>query len=101
MRLDASDASNFRLARPQKCYNFRGNMTVETKVRKIGNSLGIILPKEALQELNAAEGTRVYLTEAADGTVKLTVAKPGFKEMMEIVDEGIRRYPNALRELAK
>ena len=76
-------------------------MTVETKVRKIGNSLGIILPKEALQELNAAEGTSVYLTEAADGTVKLTVAKPGFKEMMEIVDEGIRRYPNTLRELAK
>ena len=84
-----------------RCYNVRVNMTVETKVRKIGNSLGIILSKEALQELNAVEGTSIFLTEGADGTVKLTVEKPGFKEMMDIVDEGIRRYPNALRELAK
>ncbi|MGB6219486.1 AbrB/MazE/SpoVT family DNA-binding domain-containing protein [Haloferula sp.] len=76
-------------------------MTIETKVRKIGNSLGIILPKEALQELNAAEGTSLYLTEGVDGGVKLTVEKPGFKEIMEIAEEGMRSYPNALRELAK
>jgi putative addiction module antidote len=76
-------------------------MTIETKVRKIGNSLGIILPKEALQELNATEGTNIYLTEGADGAMKLTVEKPGFKEKAGMVDDIIRRYPNALRELAK
>jgi putative addiction module antidote len=76
-------------------------MTVETKVRKIGNSLGIILPKEALQELNAVEGTSVFLTEGADGSVSLTVHKPGFSEKAKMVDDIIRRYPNALNELAK
>ena len=40
---------------------------VELKVRKFGNSLGVILPKEVIRRLRTAEGKRILLVEAADG----------------------------------
>lgn len=76
-------------------------MTIETKIRKIGNSYGMILSKEVLQELNVSEGSTIYITEANGNSVKLTATKPDFKTMMDIVDQGIQEYPNALSELAK
>lgn len=76
-------------------------MIIETKVRKIGNSFGMLLPKEALQALEAVEGTKLFLTPAPNGSLRITVDKPGFEEMMDIADRGMRKYRNALRELAK
>ena len=76
-------------------------MTIETKIRKIGNSLGIILPKEALQQLNGKEGKTVYLTEGADGSVAINQGSEEFKKDMEIVEDLMDRYHNALKELAK
>lgn len=76
-------------------------MAIETKVRRIGNSLGIVLPKEALNTLKVEEGATLYLTEAPQGTLRVTPDKPGFADMMAIAERGMRRYRNALRELAK
>jgi putative addiction module antidote len=76
-------------------------MLVQSKVRKIGNSLGVVLPKEALQQLKAEEGTILYFTESPECSLRVTPDRPGFKEMMEIADKGMKRYRNALRELAK
>ena len=76
-------------------------MSYATKVRKIGNSLGIVLPKEALQAMKVAEGATLYLTEAPEGTLRVTPDQKNFARMMEIADKGMRRYRNALRELAK
>jgi putative addiction module antidote len=76
-------------------------MTLETKVRKIGNSYGILLPKEALEQINATEGTSLYLSESTERSLKITASNPGFSEMMAIAEEGMRDYNNALRELAK
>lgn len=76
-------------------------MAMETKVRKIGNSLGVVLPKDALNALKVEEGSVLYLTEAPEGSLRVTPEKPGFKEMMEIAERGMRKYRNALRELAK
>lgn len=76
-------------------------MAIETKVRKIGNSLGIVLPKEALHELKVEEGATLYLTGDTEGAMRITPENPGFKETMAIVEEGMHRYRNALRELAK
>jgi putative addiction module antidote len=76
-------------------------MIVETKVRKIGNSLGIVLPKEALNALKVDEGAVLYLTESPDGAMRVTPEEENFKLMMEIAEQGMRRYRNALRELAK
>ena len=38
-------------------------MVLEIKLRKVGNSVGLVLPKEALARLNADEGDAVYLTD--------------------------------------
>ena len=76
-------------------------MAIETKVRRIGNSLGIVLPKEALQRLRVEEGTTLYLTEAPNDSLSITVEKPGFKDIMALAEDGMNRYRNALRELAK
>lgn len=75
-------------------------MTLELKLRKIGNSLGIVLPKEALTRLNVQEGDSLTLTEAQDG-VRLTVGNPEFAKTMEVFESLNRRYRNTLRELAK
>ncbi len=76
-------------------------MTIETKVRKIGNSIGIVLPKEALQALKVQEGDVLFLTEAPECSLRVTPEKPGFQDIMKIAEEGMNRYRNTLRELAK
>ena len=76
-------------------------MLVETKVRKIGNSLGVVLPKEALQTMNVEEGTTLYLTESTEGAIRVTASRPEFSDMMEIAEKGMQKYRNSLRELAK
>ena len=76
-------------------------MTMETKVRKIGNSLGIVLPKEALHAMRVKEGDTLYLTEAPECALRVTPEKLGFAEKAALADKLMRRYRNALRELAK
>ncbi|MGB0371550.1 MAG: AbrB family transcriptional regulator [Opitutales bacterium] len=76
-------------------------MAIEAKVRKIGNSLGIVLSKEALQVLKVEEGQALYLTEAPNGALTVTPEQPGFKDVMAIAESVMNRYRNALRELAK
>lgn len=76
-------------------------MAIETKVRRIGNSLGIVLPKEALSTLKVEEGATLYLTESPEGALRVTPDHPGFAEMMELAEKLMMRYRNALRELAK
>lgn len=88
-----------QLAQTRLRYNFRF-MIAETKSRKIGNSLGAIIPKEVAARLNIEEGTTLYFTEAPDG-VRLTAHNPNFARKMAAADSLSRRYRNALRELAK
>lgn len=70
------------------------------KLRKVGNSLGLTLPSEALRALRVREGDPLYLTEAPDG-FRLTPYDPEFEETMEIAEDFMARYRNALRDLAK
>lgn len=70
------------------------------KARKFGNSLGVILPKEALDKLNVCDGDKVYLTETKDG-YRLTPYTPSFGEQMDVARDIMKRYRNTLRELAK
>jgi putative addiction module antidote len=75
-------------------------MTIELKVRRVGNSLGVVLPKEALNRLNVEDGDQLYITEAPDG-FRITAADPEFAKQMKVAEKGMKRYRNALRELAK
>ena len=73
---------------------------IKLKVRRIGNSAGVTLPKEALALLRVKEGDTLVLTEAPGG-MKITAQDAGFETDMEAFEEGRGRYRNALRELAK
>jgi putative addiction module antidote len=84
-----------------KSYHYCYNMHTKTKVRKIGNSYGILLSKEALQLLRVKEGDTLYLTEAPNSSVHLTSGDMSFDRKMQIAERGMKQYQNALRELAK
>ena len=75
-------------------------MVTETKSRKIGNSLGAIIPKEVAARLNIEEGTTLYFTEAPDG-VRISAHNPDFAKKLAAAASISRRYRHALRELAK
>jgi putative addiction module antidote len=75
-------------------------MNIPLKVTQVGNSLGLILPKEAAAALNVEKGDTVMLTASPDG-FRITVSDPAFEERMEIARKIMKRRRNALRELAK
>ena len=76
-------------------------MSHRTKVRKIGNSLGVILPKETLNDLQVEEGQALYISKAEDGSLRLAPNDEEFEKSMEVFNSLNRRYRNALKELAK
>lgn len=76
-------------------------MVLELKLRKIGNSVGVVLPKEALARLNANDGEALYLTETTDGGFRITATNPEFAHKMKVAERLSRRYRHALKELAK
>lgn len=75
-------------------------MNAPLKITKIGNSAGVILPKEILAKLRVGLGDQLYLTEAPDG-VRLTAQDPDFADQMERAERIMRRDRNVLRALAK
>jgi putative addiction module antidote len=76
-------------------------MVLELKLRKVGNSVGMVLPKEALARLNADDGDALYLTESTDGGFRITATNPEFVRTMQVAEKLSRRYRHALKELAK
>lgn len=70
------------------------------KVRKIGNSLGVVLPKDVLAKLGAGEGDELSVSDAPEG-VTLKHEDRAFQEQIEAARRAMKRYHNALRELAK
>ena len=76
-------------------------MVVELKLRKVGNSLGVVLPKEVLAHLKVGEGDTICVTEAVDGGLRVGPSNDEFKKQMEAAESIITRYRRTLRELAK
>ncbi len=74
---------------------------VQLKVRKFGNSLGVILPKEVINRLQTGDGGPLFLIEASDGGYRLTPYDPAFEKKMKKADDIISRYRNTLHVLAK
>lgn len=70
------------------------------KLTQIGNSLGVILPKEILARLKLEKGDTVFVTDAANG-VTLTPYNPVFEAQMALARQVMKKRRNVLRELAK
>lgn len=73
---------------------------MKLKVRSIGGSFGVILPKEALTRLKVVDGDDVFLTETPDG-YGLSPYDPEFEADMKLARDFMKRRRNVLRELAK
>jgi len=75
-------------------------MNKPLKLIPIGNSTGVILPKELLQALQVGVGDTLFATEEPDG-VHLRPRNPSFEEQMAVAREVMRERRAALRELAR
>lgn len=70
------------------------------KVTTIGNSVGVVLPKEVTAKLKIEKGDTLYLTETPDG-YKVTPYDPEFERQMQLAEGLMRERRNVLHELAK
>lgn len=70
------------------------------KLTQIGNSVGIILPKETLARLKLTKGDTLYVTENPNG-ITLTPYQPSFDEQITAGREFMREYRDTFRALAK
>ncbi len=73
---------------------------MELKVTKVGNSLAVILPKNAVHGLNVEKGDTLWLSEAQSG-YRITPYDPKFGEQIDAAKKLMKKRRNALRELAK
>jgi len=73
---------------------------VQLTVRRIGNSLGVILPVEAATALRVKEGDKLFLTESPDG-LRLTPYDPQFARQMDAAETVMREDRDVLRKLAE
>jgi putative addiction module antidote len=74
---------------------------VTLKVRRFGNSLGVVLPKEVVMRLKTQDGAPLYLTETPDGGYQLVPYDPEFQVKMAKSEEIMRRYRDTLHVLAR
>ena len=70
------------------------------KLTQIGNSVGVILPKEVLARLKVERGETVFITETPDGYA-LTPYDPSLEQQIKAGREFMHEYRNTFRQLAK
>ena len=73
---------------------------IELKLTAIGNSVGVVLPKEALARMKVAKGDTLYITETPDG-YRLTPHDPAFEAQMVAARKIMKKRRAALRELTR
>ena len=79
----------------------KGQVIATVKLKKIGNSTGVILPKEVMARLNLTVGDKFYATLTPEGGIRFTPYDPNFEKAMNVARKGMKIYRNALAELAK
>ena len=75
-------------------------MNKKLKLTAIGNSTGVILPKEVLERLRVGRGDELQVLETPNG-IELTPFDPEFAERMEAAEKVMRRRRNLLKKLAE
>lgn len=71
------------------------------QIRKIGNSVGLILPKELLARLNLKEGDKLHIVEQTERGLKLSPYNPKHAKAMEIARRSFTTYADTYKALAK
>jgi len=75
-------------------------MATAAKIITIGNSVGVVLPKEILNRLHVEKGDTVYFTEAPDG-VRLTPYTASFADKLDAFEHVMRENRDVLKKLAE
>lgn len=73
---------------------------MKLKITTIGNSAGVILPRELLTRLRLEKGDELFALETPDG-IRLTTYDPILAQQMEVAEEVMRKDRNVLRKLAQ
>jgi putative addiction module antidote len=73
---------------------------ISLKLVQIGNSVGFVLPKEAVSKLKVEKGDVVFLTESPDG-YRISPYDPAFQKQMKAAERIMKKRRNVLRVLAK
>jgi putative addiction module antidote len=74
---------------------------MKIEIKRIGNSDGFILPRELMQRLDLKRGQQLHITELAGGGFQALPYDPDFEKTMEIAEEVMDEYRDALAALAK
>jgi len=74
--------------------------TSTVKITTVGNSVGIVLPKELLERLRVSKGDKLHVTETPNG-VELTPYDAEFAKQMEVAEQVMREDRDVLRKLAE
>lgn len=74
---------------------------MKIEIKKIGNSDGVILPRELMQRLDLKRGQQLHVTELAGGGFQALPYDPDFEETLTIADEIMDDYRDTLATLAK
>jgi putative addiction module antidote len=77
------------------------NESIVVQIRKIGNSLGLILPKELLARLKLTEGDKLHVVEQTERGIKLSPYDPKHDKAMKIARRAFRTYADTFKALAK
>lgn len=73
---------------------------MKLKITTIGNSAGIILPKELLARLRLGKGDELFALETPDG-IKLTTFDPTLAAQMDVAEDVMRKRRTLLHKLAQ
>ncbi len=73
---------------------------MELKLRAVGNSVGVVLPRELLVKLGVDKGDTLYAVETPEG-LRLTTSDPEFEAQMARARKLMKRWRTVLHELAK
>jgi len=71
------------------------------QIKKIGNSVGLILPKDLLARLKLKEGDKLHVVEQTERGIKLSPYDPKHAKAMEIARRSFRKYADTYKALAK
>src|ERR1019366_3372868 len=79
----------------------QGELTMKIEIKKIGNSDGLLLPRELMQRLDLKRGQELHITELPGGGFQAMPYDPDFEKTMEIADQIMDKYKDTLAALAK
>jgi len=72
-------------------------MILELKLRKVGNSIGLLLPRAALDHLGVAPSGSLFVTPLPDGALRISALDPEFAKKVKAAETSMQEYVNAYK----